>query len=89
MVDDNPAFMEAQTQERMNWNLEEMVWDTVQADAVKVIAKSKLLTPKRWYGCCLTLFLIFISVGVTLGAVLSRQAIDPQTQPLQYPSQPI
>ena len=89
VVDDNHAFMEAQIQERMNWLRDEMVRDTVQADAVKVIAERELRSPKRRYGCWLTLFLIFISVGVTLAVVLSRQSNDPQTQPLQYPLQPI
>ena len=78
VVDDNPAFMEVQLQERLNWLRDEMVRDTVQADAVKVTAESELPVPKHQFVCWLTIFLIFVIVGVTLGIVLSRRTNDPQ-----------
>lgn len=91
MVDDNPAFMEAQIQERMNWLRDEMVRDTVQAVAVKVCTKSELRVQRRWYGCWLVLLLILATVGVILGIFLSRQPnkAQAQAQPSQAPSQPI
>ena len=89
VVDDNPAFLEAQIQERLNLLRDEMVRDTVQADAVKVTTESELPVSKHQYVCWLTLILIFVTVGVTLGIVLSRRTNDPQPQPLQSPPQPI
>jgi hypothetical protein len=89
VVDDNLAFMEAQIQERLNWLRDEMVRHTVQADAVKVTTEGELRTAKHQYGCWLTLLLLFVIVGVTLGIVLSRRPNDPQPQPLQLPPQPI
>ena len=89
VVDDNPAFMEAQIQERLNCLRDEMVRDTVQADAVKVTTESELPVTKHRYRCWLTIFLLFVIVGVTLGIVLSRRTNDPEPQPLQSPPQPI
>ena len=92
VVDNDPADMEAQIQERVNCLRNEMIRDTVQADAVKVITENELHKPRLHYGYWLTLFLIIVTVGVTLGIVFSRQANYPQpqlSQPSQSPSESI
>ena len=85
VVDNDPADMEAQIQERVNCLRDKMIQDTVQADAVKVINESKIHTPRHHYKYWLILFLIIVTVAVTLGIVLSRQPNYPQLQLPQLP----